>query len=82
MGIGTSLVLIAIGAILKYAVADTLDGVELGTIGVILMALGGLGLLISLLYTMIWADRTRPAERVVEDRPVDTVTRRERVERW
>jgi hypothetical protein len=49
MGIGTSLVLIAIGAILKFAVTDAISGVELSTIGVILMVVGIVGLLISLL---------------------------------
>lgn len=49
MNIGASLVLIAVGAILAFAVADTFDGVALGTIGLILMAVGALGLIISLI---------------------------------
>ena len=57
MGIGTSLFLIAIGAILKFAVTDAISGVELSTIGVILMVVGIIGLLISLLYTQLWRDR-------------------------
>jgi hypothetical protein len=48
MGIGTSLLLIAIGAILKFAVNASISGLELATIGVILMVVGVLGLLISL----------------------------------
>lgn len=55
MGIGTALFLIALGAILKYAVADSVDGIELGTIGVILMVVGVIGLLISLLWANIWS---------------------------
>ena len=48
MGIGASIFLIAVGAILAFAVADTIDGVALGTIGIILMAVGALGLIVSL----------------------------------
>jgi hypothetical protein len=84
MGIGTSLVLIAIGAILNYAVDVTVQGLEIHTVGVILMVLGVVGLLISLLYMAFWADRTRPREAVVDEGvapPAGTV-RRERVERW
>lgn len=49
MRIGASLVLIAIGAILKFAVTASVSGVDLGMIGVILMIIGGIGLLISLI---------------------------------
>lgn len=70
MGIGTSIFLIAVGAILNYAVTDSISGVELSTIGVILMIVGIAGLLISLLYTLIWADRRRDVG-VVRDRYVE-----------
>jgi hypothetical protein len=60
MGIGTSIVLIAIGAILRFAVHGHVSAVSIGTVGVILMIVGALGLVISLLYTAIWADRTAP----------------------
>jgi len=73
MGIGTSIFLIAVGAILKYAVNAEVSGLEISTIGVILMVVGALGLLISLLYATIWADRRRGvvAEApVVAERPV------------
>ena len=49
MTIGTSLFLLALGAILKFAVTDSISGVDLATVGVILMVVGGLGLLLSLL---------------------------------
>ncbi|HUR85256.1 MAG TPA: DUF6458 family protein [Solirubrobacteraceae bacterium] len=76
MGIGTSIFLIALGAILKFAVTTSVSGIELATVGVILMVVGIIGLLISLVYLM-QADRrgavvTRePAvrERVVERDP-------------
>ena len=71
MGIGTSIFLIAVGAILKYAVADSIDGVELTTIGLILMIVGVLGLLISLFYANLFTRGRDTA--VVRDR--DTVVR-------
>lgn len=59
MGLGTSLFLIALGAILHFAVTATVSGIELQTVGTILMIVGVIGLLISLLYMTLWADRTR-----------------------
>jgi hypothetical protein len=50
MGIGTSIVLIAVGAILKWAVTATVSGVSIHTIGTILLIVGILGLVISLLF--------------------------------
>ena len=49
MTIGASIFLIAVGAILRFAVADTVEGVALGTVGVILMVAGAIGLLATLL---------------------------------
>jgi len=68
MGIGTSLVLIAVGAILKWAVTDTVSGVSLATIGVILMVVGVIGLLFTLFFANAWRER-RGA--VVQDRVVE-----------
>jgi hypothetical protein len=48
MTIGTSLFLIAVGAILKFAVTAHVAGVDLQTVGVILMIVGGVGLAIGL----------------------------------
>ncbi len=64
MSIGASVFLIAAGAILRFAVADTVDGVALGTIGVILMIAGAIGLLASL---FLMGDRRPGRRRVVED---------------
>ena len=61
MGIGTSIFLIAVGAILKYAVTADVSGVDLDTVGVILMIAGVIGLLVSLFWMTIWADRRRRA---------------------
>ena len=49
MGIGTSIFLIAVGAILKFAVTDTVSGIDLATVGVILMIVGVVGLVLTLL---------------------------------
>lgn len=49
MGIGVSIFLLAVGAILAYAVDVTVSGIDLDTIGVILMIVGALGLIASLL---------------------------------
>jgi sulfite exporter TauE/SafE len=61
MGIGTSLVLIAIGAVLRFAVSASTHGFNLHTIGVILIIVGAIGLVISLLWVGIWRDRGRRA---------------------
>ena len=72
MGLGSSLFLIAIGAILRFAVNATVRGLNIHTIGLILMIVGIVGLVISLLWMTIWADRRRrvvaPEEPVVERR--------------
>ena len=52
MGIGTSLFLIAVGAILKFAVEDSISGVDLTTVGLILMIVGILGLILSLILML------------------------------
>ena len=49
MRIGASLLLIAVGAILKFAVSDGINGVDLGMVGVILMVVGAVGLVITLI---------------------------------
>ena len=71
MTVGGSIFLIAVGAILKFAVQDEIDAVNLETIGVILMIAGALGLLIGL-FLMSSARRRGD---VVYERPVE----RERV---
>jgi hypothetical protein len=62
MGIGTSLFLIAAGAILYFAVDTRVQGLEITTVGIILMVIGILGLLISLFYTTLWARGRRDVE--------------------
>jgi hypothetical protein len=54
MGIGVSLILIAVGAVLTWAVSATTSGVNIHTVGVILMVVGAAGLLISLVFWSSW----------------------------
>lgn len=48
MYFGGSLFLLAVGAIFSFAVTDRIEGVDLTTVGYILMAVGALGVLLSL----------------------------------
>ena len=54
MGIGVSLILIAVGAILTWAVNATVSGVDINAVGVILMIVGAVGLLLSLMFWSSW----------------------------
>jgi hypothetical protein len=46
--ISTSLFLIAVGAILKFAITKHVEGVDIHAVGVILMVVGGVGLVLGL----------------------------------
>ncbi len=71
MTIGSSVFLIAVGAILRYAVTATVSGVSIQTIGLILMLAGVFGLVLSLFYLLAWRPRRVVGERVVERAPYD-----------
>jgi hypothetical protein len=78
MGIGAGIFLIAVGAILTFAVHTTVSGVSIQAVGVILMIAGALGLVITM---TIFAPRRRTS--VVEQRyaaPIDPTLRESRVE--
>ena len=60
MTIGASLLLIAVGAILKYAVTVHVNGLNLQTTGLILMIVGGLGLILGLYLWNSGRDRSIP----------------------
>jgi hypothetical protein len=68
MPLGTSIFLIAVGAILRYAVTTTVSGVSLTTVGLILMIVGIAGLALSVLYMLAWSPRRG---RVVRDRVIE-----------
>lgn len=59
MTIGGSLLLIAVGAILRYAVTARVAGVDLRSVGLILIVVGVVGLVISLAW-LASARRRRP----------------------
>ena len=63
MGIGVSLILIAAGAILTWAVNATVSGIDINTIGIILMVVGALGLILSLMFWSSWGGVGGPARR-------------------
>ncbi|HEX6031865.1 MAG TPA: DUF6458 family protein [Tepidiformaceae bacterium] len=63
MGIGVSLILFAVGAILTWAVDYQVSGLDLTAVGVILMVVGAIGLLMSLLF---WSSFAPYGRREVE----------------
>jgi uncharacterized membrane protein len=71
MALGTSLLLIAVGAILRFAVADAVSGINLAMIGLILMIVGVVGLLISLFTMSAWSRDRRGGDVVRERRVVE-----------
>jgi hypothetical protein len=76
--IGTSIFLIAVGAILRYAVTADVEGINLDTAGLILMIVGVIGLLFSLLWMTLWADRRRDRAAVVTEPGRERVVERDR----
>ena len=54
MGFGTSILLIAVGAILRFAVSVTTTGFNLHSIGLILMIVGVLALVLSMVFWSSW----------------------------
>jgi hypothetical protein len=54
MGIGVSLILIAVGAILVWAVEAEVSGVDLTAVGWILLIVGAVGALLSLIFWSSW----------------------------
>lgn len=70
-GIGVSLFLIAVGAVLDFAITPGYDhGFNVNTVGVILMIVGAVGLVLSLIATLAWDWGRRPPRRhrtVVDD---------------
>jgi hypothetical protein len=61
MSLGASLFLIAVGAILHWAVTATVSGIDLQVVGTILMVVGVLGFLISLALYVSRRNTDRPA---------------------
>ena len=54
MGIGISIVLVAIGAVLTFALEREAEGINLNMVGGIMMIVGGVGLIVSMLFWSSW----------------------------
>ncbi|CAA9509612.1 MAG: hypothetical protein AVDCRST_MAG45-1819 [uncultured Solirubrobacterales bacterium] len=83
IGIGTSIVLIAVGAILKYAItADEVLFLDIPVTGTILLVIGILGLVLAITYTIMVTSRSRrdvaydDRREVVREREYEEPTRR------
>jgi Domain of unknown function (DUF6458) len=63
VGIGVSILLIAVGAVLAFAVHVSTSGFNLHTIGWILMIVGAIGVLLSLIFWSSWGGLGGPAGR-------------------
>lgn len=70
MGIGVSLFLLAVGAILTFAVEASVSGIDINTVGIILMIIGALGLLLSMLFWSSFSPYRREDRTVVRERDV------------
>ncbi|MGH3104266.1 MAG: DUF6458 family protein [Gaiellaceae bacterium] len=74
MGLGVSIVLIAVGAILTWAVTAEVSGLDIQVIGVILLVVGIAGLLLSMIFWSSWggpAAGRRRTTYVADDAPVE-----------
>lgn len=62
--------LIAAGAILRWAVTATVEGIDLRVVGLVLMIVGIVGLVLSLLWLGVWSRHREapPVEREIRDR--------------
>lgn len=65
MGIGISIVLIAVGAVLTFALERDAEGINLDTVGIILMIVGSIGLVASMLFWSSWGPYGRNRQGIV-----------------
>lgn len=80
MGVALSLILLAAGAIIRFAVSVTKTGFDIHMIGVILMIVGGVGFLTSLAFWSSWGGfggSSRHGETTVSGPEGTTTTRTE-----
>jgi hypothetical protein len=64
MTIGSAIVLIAIGAIMRWAITAHVSGIDIQTAGTVLFVLGIVGLVLAVAYTFYWSrESTRVDDR-------------------
>ena len=76
MGIGASIFLLALGAILSFGINVDSDGsgiFNIDTIGIILMVIGAVGILLSMMFWSSWGGPGRRDTTVVRERERDIV---------
>jgi Domain of unknown function (DUF6458) len=67
MTIGSAILLLAIGAILKWAVTAHVSGIDIQTAGTVLFVIGIIGLALAVLYTFSWSRGSRTNAAPVRD---------------
>ena len=72
MGTAVSLLMIAAGAIMVWAVTATVSGISIHTVGIILIVIGAVGLVLSIVFWSSWGGfgARRTTATVVRDEPV------------
>ena len=65
MTIGVALLLIAVGAVLKWAVTAQISGFDIQTAGTVIFVVGLLGLVLSVMYTFMWSRERGYADETV-----------------
>ena len=71
MGLGVSLILVAVGAVLTWAVTATVSGIDIKVVGVILLIVGILGFVLSMLFWSSWGGPGGARRRTtIEDGPL------------
>jgi uncharacterized membrane protein YbhN (UPF0104 family) len=71
MTFGASILLLVVGAILRFATHVHTNGFNLHTVGLILMIAGAVGLVIAIWQWAVWSRRSRQSEVLVDDRRVE-----------
>ena len=75
MTIGAAIVLIAVGAVLKWAVTAHINGFDIQTAGTVVFIVGLLGLVLAIMYTFLWS-RDRYGDRYPPGYGDETIVRR------
>jgi hypothetical protein len=71
MGIGISIALMAVGAVLTFALEREVEGINLDTVGIILIVVGSIGLVVSMLFWSSFGPyRRERRETVVREREI------------